>query len=714
MPEPLPGDLFQPGDLVNNTYRVEAILGRGGTSDVYRARSEISGRLVALKVLKTEFANNDDYLVLLTREETMREIRHDAVVRYSENNRTPDGHVYLLIDYVDGPGLDKKLKEGPMSADDLQVICRRVAEGLQAAHAKGICHRDLSPDNIILRNGDPAQAVIIDFGIAKDTNPGAETIVGNEFAGKYAYAAPEQLAGKTDERTDIYSLGALLLANFRGKAPDIGNNPMEVVKRKADPLNTDGVPEPLKSLLDKMTDPDPDKRYQSAAEILAALDQGTPAGSEDLSDATIIAPVAQKAKQSAPPPAPGKSAGAKKSRSVLVPVIAGLVLVAALGAAFMSGLFSSAPNLPVADPYRLSIAEAKGAAPRAVGFVPSETIAEDLRQRMEAAQGTVDLTLASGNIAESWGPDVLTLLNAVDDLDVWRLSISGNTVEVVGETSDPALHDRILALLDPGTVGALAVEPDIRLNELILAAQKLDPILRQRADCGPLQLVDPPAVGYGQDGTVRIAGTMSSEEGRAALRSALEEVIGDRRLEINTNILNPTLCLLESILPRAPASGIDIAFFRGDAGGAPAPDGEFIVGENPVIDVLLPPETTDGYLTVSVLDVSGNVFHLLPNINRTDNAVGSLRNGTEGPLPIRVAYSIDEAPSTGGLAFRVDDTTLGKTKVIVIHSSAPLFNEMRPTSESALSFSEALLQQNGNLETRIYSLDSRILTTSLR
>ncbi|MDP4990690.1 MAG: serine/threonine protein kinase, partial [Marivita lacus] len=320
MTDSRPGDLFQAGDLVNNTYRVEAILGRGGTSDVYRARSEISGRLVALKVLKSEFSTNEDYLLLLTREEAMREIRHDAIVRYSENHRTADGHVYLLIDYVDGPGMDKKLKQGPMSADDLLVICKRVAEGLQAAHERNIFHRDLSPDNIILRDGDPAQAVIIDFGIAKDTNPGAETIVGNEFAGKYAYAAPEQLAGKTDARTDIYSLGASLLANFRGKSPDIGRNPMEVLQKKAEPLDTEGVPEPLKSILDKMTQPNPDDRFQSAVEVLDAL-AGEPfdaANNEPLSDATVIAPLNAAAKAAAaakPVTAPPPSQDAEPKRA---------------------------------------------------------------------------------------------------------------------------------------------------------------------------------------------------------------------------------------------------------------------------------------------------------------------------------------------------------------------------------------------------------------
>ena len=175
-------DIFQTGDLLNNTYRIEGILGRGGTSEVYKARSEISKRVVALKALRTEFSMNDDYLVLMTREEAIREIRHDSIVRYYDNQRMPDGRVYLIMDYVEGPGLDKKMREGGMSADDLLIIAKKVAAGLNAAHKKNIVHRDLSPDNIILRNGDANEPVIIDFGIAKDSNPGAETIVGNEFA----------------------------------------------------------------------------------------------------------------------------------------------------------------------------------------------------------------------------------------------------------------------------------------------------------------------------------------------------------------------------------------------------------------------------------------------------------------------------------------------------------------------------------------------------
>ncbi len=729
MTDSRPGDLFQPGDLVNNTYRVEAILGRGGTSDVYRARSEISGRLVALKVLKSEFSTNEDYLLLLTREEAMREIRHDAIVRYSENHRTADGHVYLLIDYIDGPGLDKKLKQGPMSADDLLTICRRVAEGLQAAHERNIFHRDLSPDNIILRDGDPAQAVIIDFGIAKDTNPGAETIVGNEFAGKYAYAAPEQLAGKTDARTDIYSLGALLLANFRGKSPDIGRNPMEVVQKKSEKLDTDGVPEPLKSLLDKMTNPNPDERFDSAAQVLAALD-GEPFDlpkSDTLSDETVIVPLSAAAKSAAkaepvtapPAPEPAKKTAAKpksdnKKSGMVIPVAIGGVLVAGVAGAFAMGLFSSAPSMPVADPYRLSVAKAKDSPPRAVGFVPAEDVASELRQQMQDQDGTFDLTLASGAISESWGQDMLAVVDAIDEMDIWRVSLSGDTVEVEGSTTSRPVYDTVLAAFDAGVMGSLDGEPSLTLDEVILAPQQLDPILNTYADCGPLNLVNRPIAGYGPESPIDVRGTMSSEESRSALSNAMRTVVGTRPVRIDVDILNPTLCLIESVMPKAPSSTIDVAFFQGDGGSNPNPTGEFVVGENPVIDVELPADVTDGFLSVSVLDVSGDVFHLLPNLNRSDNSVESLRDGQDGATSIRVAYSIQEAQQTGGLAFRVDDSTLGKSKIIVIHSSEPLFNEMRPTSESALSYSEALLEQDRNASSRIYSLDSRILETLAR
>ncbi len=730
MTESRAGDLFQPGDLVNNTYRIEAILGRGGTSDVYRARSEISGRLAALKVLKAEFSSNEDYLVLLTREEEIRDIRHDAVVRYSENNRTADGHVYLVMDYVDGPGLDQKLKQGPMPAGDVLTVCKRVCEGLEAAHARNIVHRDLSPDNIILRDGDPAQAVIIDFGIAKDTNPGAETIVGGEFAGKYAYAAPEQLSGQTDPRTDIYSLGALLLANFRGKKADAGSNLLEVVESKKGPLDTQGVPEPLKSIIDKMTAPNPDDRYQSAGEVLRALASaraGTPAQPAESSDddATIIVPkskapepvTAKPEPVAAPSPTPAARKSEpepKKSRAGLIGIVAVVAVLAAGVGGYVSGAFDSllGPSYPVASPYTLVADKREGLPPRIVGFVPSETARDTLTGEITSQGGEVDLTLASGDIAENWGTAVGDVIGSVMDLDEWRFVADGNTARLTGRTTNETLHTEIEQLYSAGLPAGLDGTAEIELVPLFLPASQVQPILSGLADCGPLKLIDAPTTGYGLETPIRVAGTLASRDSLVGLETALQALAGARPLDLDQVVLlNPTLCLIENFLPSAPSSDIAIAFYNGEQNDAPNPTGDFIVGQNPVIDIDLPDDVQDGYLSVSVLDVSGNVFHLLPNVTRQENDVASLRNGDEGPVSVRVAYSIPESRENGGIAFQVDDSTLGKSKVIVLHTDNQLFSTLRPTTESAAGYAEALREQDRNVATQILSLDSRILTT---
>lgn len=702
--------IFQPGDLLNNTYRIEAALGRGGTSEVYRARSEISGRVVALKALRSEFSRNEDYLALMRREEDIREIRHDSIVRYYDNQRTDDGTVYLVMDYVEGPGLDKKLKSGGMSAADLVIIAARVSEGLAAAHAKNIVHRDLSPDNIILRGGNPAEAVIIDFGIAKDTNPGAETIVGNEFAGKYAYAAPEQLAGNTDERADIYALGALLLATFRGKAPDSGSNPMEVVTRKAQPLDTSGVPEPLKSLIDQMTQPDRSKRLPNAAAVLEAIRRGAVA-TED-SERTVIMPrkaaqpvPVRAAAQTPPPPvkpAPKAADAPRQGRGGLLAVLA-LVVVAVLGGgAYMAGLFG--PQFAVADPFVLVAERKADATAQAVGNVPSADVEQALSARMASVGGGVQLTLASGAISDSWGPDVMSLIDAVAALPEWRVAASGNQVKVTGLALTRDDQKRLMALPIPaGLTGSV----EIALGPRILTVEAVQQVLAAHADCGELSVANPVPTGFPADASVVIAGKVAEVATQVALNDALIAALGPRTLRLEVEVLNPTLCTVDAALPNAPQGGFDLTFGFGDRPDA-NPTARYFVGENPVIDLTIPADVTEGFLYVSALDVSGNVFHLLPNLNREDNSIATLRNGRSGAVTVRVAYGIDEAKALGRLAFTVDDTSLGKTRLLVIHAKTPIFDALRPTTESAEGFAQALK----SLTVPVASMDSRILTTA--
>ena len=717
--------IFQIGDVLNNTYRIDKVLGLGGTSEVYRAVSEISGRIVAVKALRAEFSRNEDFLNLMTREEAMREIRHDAIVRYYDNQRTDDGHVYLVMDYVDGPGLDRKVKDGGMSAEDVLIVCRRVTEGLVAAHAKNIVHRDLSPDNIILRDGKPEEAVIIDFGIAKDTNPGAETIVGNEFAGKFAYAAPEQLHGQTDARADIYALGALLLATFRGARPSIGNNLMDVVNIKARPLNTDGVPEPLKTLIDRMTRPDRDHRLGTAQAVLDHLDAVqdgrdlhdddrtvvVPRGSDQPSmseAATVVepAPSVNETREPTIPPAPGKK------RGPLLPVFAVLVVGAISMGVYLSGALDSltGPSYPLADPYSLEVSRAENSQPKAIGNIPSEEARETLRTLLAAQQGTTDLTLARGEIPDTWDADLLRLIDAVDHLPEFRVRADENSVQISGVTYDMAERQMLTATLTQEDMkGALNVSASIDLGPRILSAQALYPVLAAHQNCGELTLVDPLPAGYPNGSQVSVAGRVDSRNTLDALTQRLNAAIGDRSLMLDVEVLNPTLCLIDSVLPNVREAGVGIDFKDGSDNSVNS-SGDFFVGQNPVIEVVIPTNITDGYLFVSALDVSGNVFHLLPNLFIADNSVETLRAGRSGDVRLRVAHSASEGQDGSKLAFVVDDTSLGKTKVIAIHSGQQIFDGLRPTTESAGGYANALAQRLGSIN----SLDSRILTTARR
>ncbi|WP_209428404.1 serine/threonine protein kinase [Pararhodobacter sp. SW119] len=714
-----PSDIFKPDQLINNTYRIEGVLGRGGTSEVYRARSEISGRLLAMKVLKSEFAGNEDYLVLMNREEAMRDIRHDAVVRYSENHRTPDGHVYLIMDYVDGPGLHELLKKGGLPAEDLLVICARVASGLAVAHGRNIFHRDLSPDNIILKGGKPEQAVIIDFGIAKDDNPGAETITGGEFAGKYAYAAPEQLSGRADARSDIYALGALLLATFRGAPPDVGRNPMEVMRRKAMPLDTEGVPEPLKSLIDRMTQPDPDHRFQSAQEVLEAIDpaylpdeaalQPTTLPPRRAGGATGSAAAKPSASAATAPPADTRKSG---GRGLLLAGIAVLALAGAGVGGYFADWLDPMLGPPRADPYTLVVAFPAEGAPQAEGHVPDAALRDSLAARLAAQGGEARLALARGDIPDAWGEGIAHLVETLDPLEEWRIAATGTEVEVSGMTRDRSLQERVNFALAAPVPGDLSVRADILLGPVRLPVEEVDGILEAGADCGPLAQIDAPETAYSLGERIAVAGRIETAATRDTLYDALTAVAGDRPVVLDLELLNRGLCLVEETLAGLPSGGFELRMGFGDRPDT-NPSGRYYVGENPVIDVVLPAGVTDGYLWVSIVDVKGAVYHLLPNNNRQENAVAALRAGRDGTVPVRVAYAVEEAQGNGRLAFLVDGNTLGKSRVLVLHAAQPVFDDLRPTSESADSFTEALseaIAARGG--TGGITADSRILVTA--
>lgn len=686
MIDPLPGDIFRKGQVLNNTYEIEGVLGRGGTGEVYRARNQITGRVVAIKALNRAFSGNADYLELMKREEEMREIRHDAVVRYTDCSRSAEGHVYLVMDYVDGTPLSEAMAGG-MPARDLMVVAHRVAEGLVVTHGRGIVHRDLSPDNIILRGGEAAQAVIIDFGIAKDSNAGARTIVGNDFAGKYEYAAPEQMDGRAEPRSDLYALGASLLAAFRGQVPDVGTSPGAVIRRKGQPLDVSGVPEPLRGLIADLTQPDPARRPPNAAAVVAEIER-------------MLKPEARKA---------------VRSRRPLWWAAAALVLAVVAGLGLWGG--GIVGGLPVAAPYKL---EAASDPARLSGYAPDAAG----RQAIEAAFGEATragvpkeaLVLARGAPVPDWSAAMARLIGLAAPLEGWVLAARDGDVLLTGQAPDRATRDDIAARLAAlAQQAGLAGRAQIGVGPAHLSADAVAGILAPRATCGPLEQAAPTDGDYPAGSEIAVTGAVAQQADIEAIRAALQARIGDRTARLDLAVLNPELCTVQALLPQVPIGPLSIVFGNGATDSdtvTPNMAGVFAVGDHPVVDVLAPGDLAQGYLWVAVADISGKVYNLLPNQARPEQALARLGALDGAVRRIRVLYPPRETSATDYSRPGVSvDATFGKTLVLVLQTDKPLFATLRPIEELVELFAKGLREALDSGGTRVVSVTSRLIDT---
>lgn len=261
------------GSLLLHTYRVEKMLAHGGMGEVYLARHTRLDSLHAIKVIRPELITDPTVLALFEREASvLREIHHEAVVGYEGFNLDESDRRYLIMEYVQGPSLAKLLEEGrSLTLDEFYVLRDRICQGLAAAHAKGVIHRDLSPDNVILPEGQVDNTKLIDFGIAKLARAEVQTIIAGGFAGKFRYASPEQMHlndHPVDAVSDIYSLGLVLVAAACGQPLEMGNDFMSAALARKTVPDLSAVPAELREQLTAMLQPDPDRRPQSLAELL--------------------------------------------------------------------------------------------------------------------------------------------------------------------------------------------------------------------------------------------------------------------------------------------------------------------------------------------------------------------------------------------------------------------------------------------------------------
>ena len=277
----LAGRLIQ---ALGSSYTVEGELGRGGMGVVYKARDERLKRQVAIKVLPPELAFREEIRIRFLREaETAARLSHPHIVPIHSVGEGPDGLVYFVMAFVDGESVAGKLKRrGRLPAEEARRIMLETSDALGAAHALGIIHRDVKPDNILLE-GSRGRVVVTDFGIAKalSSTTGSATLTATGVAiGTPHYMSPEQAAGdrEIDGRSDIYSLGVVSYQMLTGElpfhAPTVPGILMKHITERA-PLVTEkcsDCPDDLAACVMRSLEKDPEDRWPTADALRRALE----------------------------------------------------------------------------------------------------------------------------------------------------------------------------------------------------------------------------------------------------------------------------------------------------------------------------------------------------------------------------------------------------------------------------------------------------------
>src|SRR5262252_1179279 len=264
-------------------YELDCEIGRGGMGVVYRAKDRRLKRTVAIKVLPPELAFRSEIKTRFLREaETAAQLNHPNIVDIYAVDEA-EGIVFFVMAYITGDNLAKRLHDhGALSVDETRRTLRDVADALAYAHERGVIHRDIKPDNILI-DAQSGRPMVTDFGIARAVSDGDSRLTATGIAiGTPTYMSPEQAAGERaiDGRSDLYSLGIVGYQMLSGEPPFVANStpailvkhvserPTPVEQRRGD------VPQDLSRVVMLLLEKDPSNRFPSANSVVVALDTG--------------------------------------------------------------------------------------------------------------------------------------------------------------------------------------------------------------------------------------------------------------------------------------------------------------------------------------------------------------------------------------------------------------------------------------------------------
>ncbi len=297
-------DNLQPGTMVSE-YRVDQLIGEGAFGKVYAATHPVIGKRAAIKVLDWQFSSKPEWVSRFVSEaRAVNQIQHRNIVDIFAFGALPDGRQYFVMELLKGETVRAHLlRNGPMTVAAAVPVLRKLARALDAAHAAGIAHRDLKPDNLFLsfdEDGD-CYPKLLDFGIAKliGDGPSAHKTATGTPLGTPMYMSPEQCRGReVDHRTDIYAFGILVHEMLTGRPPFADENLMDLMmNHMSTPApsmssTNHALPAPLDPPVQQMLEKDPDLRPQTVGAAVEALEQAARAAGIELTGAVAAAPPA--------------------------------------------------------------------------------------------------------------------------------------------------------------------------------------------------------------------------------------------------------------------------------------------------------------------------------------------------------------------------------------------------------------------------------------
>ncbi len=289
-PPAAPIDAVDPalGRVLGGRYAIESVVARGGMGIIYRARHLAVGRPVAVKILRADLARNTEALARFHREaQAAAAIGHPHIIEVIDFGHSPEGDAYLVMELIDGTDLAGLLRrEGRLPVARALAIVRQVADALGAAHAKGIVHRDLKCENVmVLARGEEDYAKVLDFGISKvleDDQGRAPITRDGVVLGTPQYMAPEQGSdgALVDHRADLYALGCIFFELLTGTLPYEGKTPMEVMYKHnhaaipvpSSRVTQHRVPSAIDAIVVRLLAKSRDDRFPDARAVVDALD----------------------------------------------------------------------------------------------------------------------------------------------------------------------------------------------------------------------------------------------------------------------------------------------------------------------------------------------------------------------------------------------------------------------------------------------------------